>query len=73
MKPELETLINNQILMHAIVGRGFLSLEDAISMKEQGFATYKKEDESQAEAEWNWVPNSLDKLDTNQLIALYIR
>jgi hypothetical protein len=62
--------MNKEILIDAIIGKGFHSYEEASHFEGAGFATFTG---NQHNPEWSWKRNALDHLSEISLKEIYSR
>lgn len=62
--------MDKELLVDAVVGKGFTSLSDAIEMQERGLAYFSG---NQHNEKWDWDRVKLRELDEAQLQQLYAR
>jgi len=56
-----------QLVLDAVMGKAFLSVEDARLMEDKGFATFNDK------FSWKWNKEALGKLSTEELVELWMR
>jgi len=59
-----------QLMIHAVMGKAFLSCADAIQMENKGFAKFSGNQHNES---WAWNKEALGKLSTEELVDLYMR
>jgi hypothetical protein len=57
-----------QLLVDAIIGRGFRSIQHSVAMTEEGLARFNGNQHNES---WEWKRNSLMEMETTQLKAIY--
>jgi hypothetical protein len=62
--------MNKQLLIDGIVGKNFLSYEDAVKYERLGLARFSG---NQWNEDWDWLKERLEKLTEEELITIYQR
>jgi hypothetical protein len=62
--------MNKQLLIDGIVGKNFLSYEDAVKYERLGLARFSG---NQWNEDWDWLRERLEKLTEEELITIYQR
>ena len=62
-------IVTKQMIIHALIGRGFNSCEMAIHYTNIGFARFTGNSHNE---DWEWIIDELEKLTADQLYNLYI-
>lgn len=68
--PPLLPVCDKSVLVNAIIGKGFLSMEDAIHWEKLGFAETTG---NQHNYDWKWIRARLDDLNESELRIIYNR
>lgn len=62
--------IDKEIMVNAVIGKGFLSMSDAIFMTERGLARFTGNSHNER---WDWNREKLTQMDLETLKELYNR
>jgi len=60
--------IDKELLVNAVIGRGFRSMEHASEMTKLGLAEFSG---NQWNPDWKWIREELDKLSMEELEKVY--